>query len=98
MTKQDDEIIDLKAKFASLDHQIEMMKDTLRLRDIHYQEMDELKTRIDHLEDQIAAIKHHNDKERITTSPDYPPYIPYITPVPIESSYSRSLYQKFTPT
>jgi len=93
MRTPEEEITELRAAVASLESQLSIIKRNLQITSISDQELDECKSRIDGLEDQISLLKHINDRKGITTNPDYPPYIPYISSVPVNREYSPSGYQ-----
>jgi hypothetical protein len=90
----EEEIIELKAKTASLESQIALVKKNLQIKDISEEELSEFKNRISHLEAQLSSLKHTIDTKNITTNPDYPPYIPWTTPSPVESLFSPAKWQK----
>lgn len=96
MTKIEDDIVDLRAKISGVTSTVERMQNNLRIKDIHDQELDELKERVNFLEDKIAALQQIKAHEDITMPTKYPPYYPYTSPVPIESTFKPSEYQKFT--
>lgn len=90
----EEEIVELKAKTASLENQIALVKKNLQIKDISEEELSEFKNRISHLENQISSMKHAIDAKGITTNPDYPPYIPWTTPNHVESMFSPSNWQR----
>jgi hypothetical protein len=92
-TTPQQDIVELKAQIASLTSQIELIKRNFQIKSIGDQELGECKSRIDHIEDQLAVRKHYNDICGIATNPRYPPYTPYHTPVPVESKFSPLRWQ-----
>jgi len=92
----EEEIIELKAKTALLESQIALVKRNLQIKDISEEEISNFKDRISSLENQISSLKHTIDMKNITTNPDYPPYIPWTTPSPVESLFSPSKWQKIS--
>jgi hypothetical protein len=91
--KPEEEIVELKAKIASLENRIDLIKRNLQVKFISEQELDEYKERVHFLEDQMTSFKHARDTHGITTNPEYPPYIPYIGPTTVDSKFTPSGWQ-----
>lgn len=52
-----------------------------------------LERRIVELESQLAVLKHTLEMKDIIKPTTYPPYIPWTTPIPVESMFTPSRWQ-----
>lgn len=93
MKTPEEEITELRAKTASLEAELASVQRKLIIVSIADQEVDEIKERMNFLEDQMAAFRHEKALKNISPSTDYTqPYIPYTTPVPTESKFTPAGY------
>jgi hypothetical protein len=101
------EVIDLESRIAT-ESEMEILKQReigqlkqkvidLENHIVTENETDQLKKRMNYLESHIVTIEHALDKNGIIKPTDYPPYIPWKVPTPVESMFKPSEWMNTPP-